>query len=386
MQRGAALENYVGSDRYGWGYLANRAMWHNKGKSRSYGELFREGDTISVHLDCDQGTLWFGRNGRDLGVAVEGLSGELYPAVSLYNKGDSVTFVAPDVVLAARLGADLPYSPLGLSPPNGPEKPLRMAGTAEAESVVAGVAGVLDLYDSVSGAEIGGRARGAMCAAIAARWVRGAVVLGELPEGLEIAPLIASSGSERNAALALWLESEVGGIAPAALLDGTVPHEIGGRGALLLLIADQATKTAPLIDFGRGGGGRRSILAARDAILPSRRRSIAARLIRCSASGVGPESGPMLDFTPGPVGLREFGAQLKRLSPADLRRGGATLTEDGSFLARYGAGEGSVVIFRDVLRSAVLFWVGRDLLGPPWFGCLPDCRVRYNIPAFRAPQ
>ena len=26
----ALLTNYVGSDRNGWGYLANRAMWHNK--------------------------------------------------------------------------------------------------------------------------------------------------------------------------------------------------------------------------------------------------------------------------------------------------------------------------------------------------------------------
>ena len=38
-----SIDNYVGSDRYGWGYLANIAIWHNKGKMRSYGELFRQG-------------------------------------------------------------------------------------------------------------------------------------------------------------------------------------------------------------------------------------------------------------------------------------------------------------------------------------------------------
>ena len=53
---------------------------------RSYGDLFREGDTIGVSLNMDLGALRFSRNGRDLGVAVEGLKGALYPAVSLYNR------------------------------------------------------------------------------------------------------------------------------------------------------------------------------------------------------------------------------------------------------------------------------------------------------------
>ena len=92
----SSLDNYVGSDKFGWGYLANKAIWHNKGKVRSYGELFKEGDTIGVHLDMDVGNLWFSRNGRDLGIAVEGLHGELYPAFSLYNKDDQLSLVPPD--------------------------------------------------------------------------------------------------------------------------------------------------------------------------------------------------------------------------------------------------------------------------------------------------
>ncbi|KAJ8603714.1 hypothetical protein CTAYLR_000204 [Chrysophaeum taylorii] len=94
------MENYIGSDCHGWGYLANKAIWHNKGKIRSYGELFKEGDTIGVHLDMDAGNLWFSRNGRDLGAAVEGLDGNLYPAFSLYNKGDQLTLLPPE----ARVG------------------------------------------------------------------------------------------------------------------------------------------------------------------------------------------------------------------------------------------------------------------------------------------
>jgi len=91
-----SLDNYVGSDKYGWGYLANKAIWHNKGKIRSYGELFREGDRISINLDMDVGTLWFSRNGRDLGSAVEGLTGTLYPAFSMYNKDDQLSLIPPD--------------------------------------------------------------------------------------------------------------------------------------------------------------------------------------------------------------------------------------------------------------------------------------------------
>ena len=104
----APLANYVGSDRNGWGYLANRALWHNKvcycslqtffsgtprsvshvlfvrppsslspssphvfvcqlcllcgsaqSNHRPYGKLFKEGDRIGVVLDCDSGTLSF---------------------------------------------------------------------------------------------------------------------------------------------------------------------------------------------------------------------------------------------------------------------------------------------------------------------------------------
>jgi hypothetical protein len=41
--------------RFGWAFLANRAVWHNKGKMKSYGDLFRTGDIVSVTLDLDQG-------------------------------------------------------------------------------------------------------------------------------------------------------------------------------------------------------------------------------------------------------------------------------------------------------------------------------------------
>lgn len=83
----ARRENYVGCDRYGWAFLANRAIWHNKSKVKPYGELFRSGDVVSVTLDLDQGTLSYKLNAIDMGVAVTGLVGPLYAAFSLYNEG-----------------------------------------------------------------------------------------------------------------------------------------------------------------------------------------------------------------------------------------------------------------------------------------------------------
>ena len=50
---------------------------------------------VTSTLDLDRGTLNFAINGLDLGVAVEGLVGPLYPTFSLYNLDDQLTLVAP---------------------------------------------------------------------------------------------------------------------------------------------------------------------------------------------------------------------------------------------------------------------------------------------------
>ena len=93
----ARTDNYVGCDKHGWAFLANRAVWFNKGKLKSYGELFRTGDVVTVTLDLEVagGTLSFSINGKDLGVAVEGLSGPLFPAFSLYNEDDQISLAPP---------------------------------------------------------------------------------------------------------------------------------------------------------------------------------------------------------------------------------------------------------------------------------------------------
>ncbi|CAM9398055.1 unnamed protein product, partial [Phaeothamnion confervicola] len=90
---GADTETFLGGDDRGWGYIGDRALYHGRVKVKPYGERFGQGDTIGVLLDSDRGCLSFCRNGVDLGVAFEGLAGELFPAVAFYNQGQRVSLV-----------------------------------------------------------------------------------------------------------------------------------------------------------------------------------------------------------------------------------------------------------------------------------------------------
>ncbi|TYZ60561.1 hypothetical protein PybrP1_006518 [[Pythium] brassicae (nom. inval.)] len=112
----ASLDNYVGSDGYGYGFLANKAVWHNKSKLHPYGEIFKQGDVLQVTLDCNAKTLAFSHNGEYLGIAATNLhassgngtdsAGEAckwYPALSLYNKDDQLTIVPPSSTSKAEI-------------------------------------------------------------------------------------------------------------------------------------------------------------------------------------------------------------------------------------------------------------------------------------------
>ncbi|KAF1330131.1 E3 ubiquitin-protein ligase herc1, partial [Globisporangium splendens] len=107
----ASLENYIGSDGFGYGFLANKAVWHNKSKLHSYGEIFKQGDLLQVTLDCNAKTLAFSRNGEYLGIAASSLhvtnsyastsslsesaTCKWYPVFSVYNKDDQLTIIPP---------------------------------------------------------------------------------------------------------------------------------------------------------------------------------------------------------------------------------------------------------------------------------------------------
>lgn len=84
---------FLGGDEFGWGYIGDRALYHNRAKTRTYGDRFVQGDVVGITLDMDQGTLSYSKNGLDLGVAFDNLAGELYPAISFYNHHQKVSLL-----------------------------------------------------------------------------------------------------------------------------------------------------------------------------------------------------------------------------------------------------------------------------------------------------
>eukprot|EP00501_MAST-03F_sp_TOSAG23-6_P001962 GSMAST32.ASY1.ANO1.2046.1 assembled CDS len=91
--RDVSICNFLGGDAHGWGYIGDRALYHQRAKLKTYGERFSQGDTIGVVLDMDRGTLSFSHNGVSLGIGFEGLSGKLFPAVAFYNRGQRLSLV-----------------------------------------------------------------------------------------------------------------------------------------------------------------------------------------------------------------------------------------------------------------------------------------------------
>ncbi|CAK4695727.1 unnamed protein product [Aphanomyces euteiches] len=94
------FDSYLGKDNRGWGWIGNRALWHNGSKQRgTYGEKFKTGDIIRLTLDLKRGTLSYALNGKDLGVAFgpggtgPKLEGTFYPGIALYNQRDVVELI-----------------------------------------------------------------------------------------------------------------------------------------------------------------------------------------------------------------------------------------------------------------------------------------------------
>lgn len=90
----ATLGSYLGVDSAGWGYdSANGKVYHSNAGS-SYGTTFGPGDVVEILYDADAGELRFTKNGtiqNGGAAAVSGLSGPLFPAVSIPTTGNGVT-------------------------------------------------------------------------------------------------------------------------------------------------------------------------------------------------------------------------------------------------------------------------------------------------------
>eukprot|EP00475_Leptophrys_vorax_P002431 TRINITY_DN11357_c0_g1_i1.p1 TRINITY_DN11357_c0_g1~~TRINITY_DN11357_c0_g1_i1.p1 ORF type:complete len:1001 (+),score=216.22 TRINITY_DN11357_c0_g1_i1:70-3003(+) len=94
--RSADPDLFVGGDLNGWGFFCyDRSLYHNRNKSRMAAKFdnFGNGDIIKFTLDSDAGTLSLAKNSGKPFVAFANLPvrTELFPAVSLLHKGDTVT-------------------------------------------------------------------------------------------------------------------------------------------------------------------------------------------------------------------------------------------------------------------------------------------------------
>lgn len=111
----ASLSGYVGSDAYGWGYYgAEGGKKLNSGTLTTYGSNFAQGDIIGVAFK--NGKIWFAKNNTwngspasDTGEAFSGITGTLFPMVSLYDA------VSPVDSITGRFKA----SAFSYSPPSG---------------------------------------------------------------------------------------------------------------------------------------------------------------------------------------------------------------------------------------------------------------------------
>ncbi|KAE9340025.1 hypothetical protein PF008_g11289 [Phytophthora fragariae] len=121
-RRDVRLDSYLGKDNRGWGWIGNRALWHNGSKQRgTYGDKFKTGDVVRLTLDLRRGTLSYALNGKDLGVAFgpggtgPKLEGTFYPGFALYNQRDSIDLIGGHRVEDGGLEPGLPRTGSGLA-------------------------------------------------------------------------------------------------------------------------------------------------------------------------------------------------------------------------------------------------------------------------------
>jgi hypothetical protein len=89
-------DSYLGIDRYSWGLIGTRSLWHNKGKVISdFGNGFGTNSVIIVTYDSNASSLSYRSSDNEWGIAFENLPKTImYPALSLHEKGDSLSLVS----------------------------------------------------------------------------------------------------------------------------------------------------------------------------------------------------------------------------------------------------------------------------------------------------
>src|SRR5690606_36247531 len=93
--------NFVGETSASWGYYQDTGQKYTNNVGSAYGASWKvNGDIIGIAADLDTGKIWWAKNGvwqnsgdpaAGTGEAFSGLSGVLYPAITLFRNGASAT-------------------------------------------------------------------------------------------------------------------------------------------------------------------------------------------------------------------------------------------------------------------------------------------------------
>jgi hypothetical protein len=116
----ATLNGNIGVDANGWGYLNLGSKFHSG--SSAYGATYAVGDVIGVALDMDSGTLTFYKNGVSQGQAFTGITGTIYPAVSVSTSNGAhatANFGATAFAYSAPAGFNAPNADTPITPATG---------------------------------------------------------------------------------------------------------------------------------------------------------------------------------------------------------------------------------------------------------------------------
>jgi len=116
----AQHDSYINKGPEGWGYYQeNGNKGHGAPATEAYGVPFAEScSVVTVDLDASNGVLRFYVNGVDQGIAFRNLPSDrvYHAALSLYNAGDSVSFLFAERLHAANAAFSAQYCATSSSP------------------------------------------------------------------------------------------------------------------------------------------------------------------------------------------------------------------------------------------------------------------------------
>ena len=110
----ASLTTFLGTDAFAWAYYQQTGDVHTNNVYSPYGTTYAQGDIVGVAFK--NGSLWFSKNNvwqnsgnpsGNTGAAFTGITGTLFPAITIYNG----TAVPTDVFTGHFSSGALTYSP-----------------------------------------------------------------------------------------------------------------------------------------------------------------------------------------------------------------------------------------------------------------------------------